>query len=366
MNQTSHNKILMVTGTLDRGGVEAMLLTLAKAGMKFDICVEIPDKGLLEEELLSLGCKVYHLTRRSTSMLKHHKEFFDIVKNYDIVHINTQNAFLALLEVKAAKKAGVKRIVVQSHNTQDWRSKMSLMLHNLCRNKLRESCIPCTCSKIAGEFLFNSESITVIPQIITIERFAFDEEKRKKIRKELSLSNTVLLHAGNFREQKNHKFMLKIMKLLEEEAPGCFTLLCAGSGELFEETKKEAEKENLPIKFLGSVSNMEEVMSASDIFILPSLHEGNPIVTLEAQTNGLPCLLADTITREADETGNVEFLSLDEDVWAKHIIECASALKNKNINRKEYEKVMGKNHSPENMIEKLNELYMLNDTAQKH
>lgn len=96
-------KILQLMGTLDRGGVESMIANLIRHGLKTDICLEIPDKGMMEDELETYGCHIYHLTRRSTSMKKHHKELADIAKNYDIIHVHAQNAFLALIEVKVLK-----------------------------------------------------------------------------------------------------------------------------------------------------------------------------------------------------------------------------------------------------------------------
>lgn len=84
-------RILQVMGTLDRGGVESMIVNLVRNGFKTDICLEIPDKGAMEEELKKYWCQIYHLTRRSTSMAKHHRELAEIARNYDIVHIHAQN-----------------------------------------------------------------------------------------------------------------------------------------------------------------------------------------------------------------------------------------------------------------------------------
>ena len=57
---------------------------------------------------------------------------------------------------------------------------------------------------------------------------------------------------------------------------------------------------------------------------MPSLHEGLPVTGIEAQASGLPCVFADTITREVDITSTSKFLSLNMDaaIWAKNIMEC--------------------------------------------
>ncbi len=62
-------------------------------------------------------------------------------------------------------------------------------------------------------------------------------------------------------------------------------------------------------------------MSAMDFVVMPSLFEGLPLTLVEEQANGLECLVADTITRDADLTGNVHYMSLNEsaDKWARRI-----------------------------------------------
>ena len=66
---------------------------------------------------------------------------------------------------------------------------------------------------------------------------------------------------------------------------------------------------------------------AMDVFILPSLFEGLPVVGIEAQAAGLKCVMSNRVTKEVDITGNVIYLDLKKnslDEWADTILNNAS------------------------------------------
>lgn len=74
--------------------------------------------------------------------------------------------------------------------------------------------------------------------------------------------------------------------------------------------------------FLGVRHDVNRIMQAMDIFVLPSIFEGLPIVGIEAQASGLPCLFSDKITKESKIRDNVEFLSIDDaKIWCTKLNE---------------------------------------------
>ena len=128
---------------------------------------------------------------------------------------------------------------------------------------------------------------------------------------------------GRFFLQKNHNFLIDIFNEVYKKDKSA-VLLLIGDGEL----KKEIEKKVLllglenSVKFLGVREDVNRLMQAFNIFLLPSLFEGLPVTMIEAQAAGLKCIISDKVTKECDITGNVERISLNVSAkkWAEKIL----------------------------------------------
>jgi len=77
------------------------------------------------------------------------------------------------------------------------------------------------------------------------------------------------------------------------------------------------------IIFLGVREDISDLMQAMDVFVLPSHFEGLPVVTVEAQASGLPCVFSSAVTSETNLTQRVKYVSLNNDPkkWAVEIIQ---------------------------------------------
>lgn len=84
------------------------------------------------------------------------------------------------------------------------------------------------------------------------------------------------------------------------------------------------------ILFLENRSDINRIYQAMDVFVLPSRYEGLPVVGVEAQAEGLPCILSDKMTKETKIAENTVFMNLGEGPynWAKAVID---AKKKRNI-----------------------------------
>jgi glycosyltransferase involved in cell wall biosynthesis len=127
---------------------------------------------------------------------------------------------------------------------------------------------------------------------------------------------------GRFSEVKNHRFLLEIFEEISKRMENAFLLL-VGDGEERSFVEEELKRRNLGDKYkiMSNRSDVDELMGAMDVFVFPSLHEGLPIVLIEAQANGLPCVVSDRVPAAVAISNLVEVHSLGESAgeWADAI-----------------------------------------------
>jgi glycosyltransferase involved in cell wall biosynthesis len=135
----------------------------------------------------------------------------------------------------------------------------------------------------------------------------------------------VVGHVARFTEVKNHSFLLDIAVELSKRKPEVRFLLI-GDGPLRTDIQSKAQKLDLEqsIIFAGVRTDVPRLMlSAMDIFLLPSLLEGLPLVLIEAQAAGLPCVFSDDITEEVDVVNSLMHrvsLSQPASFWAESLV----------------------------------------------
>ena len=263
------------------------------------------------KEKLSLhGSYNYILPYRNQNPFKYILELISIIKKgqYQIVHVHGCSATMAV-EMLAAKIAGVKIRISHSHNTKCDHIKADKILrpffYLLCN-------VGFACGKEAGEWMFPSREFSVISNGIDLEKFQYNETVRNEMRKENGLEGKFVLgHVGRFSKQKNHEKLIDIfseMAKIDKDAK----LVLVGDGELKTEIQKRVEKEELDVIFVGTTNEVEKWLQAMDVLVFPSLFEGLPLVLIEAQASGLPCVLSDTVSPETKITDLVEFVNLDK------------------------------------------------------
>ncbi|MBO4990069.1 MAG: glycosyltransferase family 1 protein [Clostridia bacterium] len=310
------------------GGIEACILNyyrhIDRTQVQFDFFVDREDGLLKREEIEKLGGRVIVVPsyRHLFSYVSTLKEIFKR-ERYDIVHVN-MNA-LSVFALYAAKKAGIGVRIAHSHSTSSPRERKKTFLKNLLRPfSKRYATHRFACSVRSGCWLFGERSFRLIPNAVELDAFSFREDKRKEVRERLGLSDAFVVgHVGRFAPQKNHAFLIDVFSELQKRKSNA-VLLLLGDGQEREAMEEKIEKLFLSdrVLFLGNKENAADYYSAMDVFVLPSLYEGLPVVGIEAQANGLPCFFADTITKEAKLTKGVSFFPLEKGsaYWAEEIL----------------------------------------------
>ena len=272
-----------------------------------------------KEKLRKINSKLFVISRKIYNPFGYIKNLTNVAKDYDIIHVHGNSATM-VLEMIAAKLAGVKVRIAHSHNTTCNMKTIDAvarpLFYTLCNGRL-------ACGNEAGYWLFRNKKFTIINNGIDVEKFRFNKDSRDSIRANIGVTDECVIgHIGNFVEQKNHSFLIDIFKKYSEIQPTS-KLLLLGDGPLRCSIQSKVQNLGLEDKviFAGSVDHPEEYVNAMDLVVMPSLFEGLPLTLVEEQANGLSIVAADTITPDANMTGNIRFVPLShaEYIWANHI-----------------------------------------------
>ena len=326
-------RILCILSSLNAGGAETFLMKIYRALpndlYQFDFIVSIAD-GCYTKEVLDRGGKIYKIPERSQDFKGALKGIKNIVKEnkYDTV-LKLGEHSLAVLDMIAAKRGGAKVLAVRSCNAPTDLSFKWRYVHSFFRPLLnRITNVKIAPSQLAADFLFGkSNKAVLLHNGVDLNIFRFSLQDREDIRREFGITDRFVVgHIGRFNEQKNHRYLLEVFQEILKVRSDA-VLLMVGTGALENQIRSwvcELGLENNVI-FAGQRLDIPKLLSSMDVFVFPSLYEGMPNTVIEAQATGLPCVIADTITREANITGLVQYLPLHLSVsdWAKTAVDAA-------------------------------------------
>lgn len=226
------------------------------------------------------------------------------------------------IELVAAWLAGCKVRIAHSHNTTCENQKADKFLRPVFN---RNYTTAFACGQDAGRWMFGKRKFTIIPNGRNLKKYEYDSKKRIEYRNKLGIPSDTLVigHVGRFNRQKNHEYLVHVFGEVYKKKRNSYLVLI-GTGEKVGEIKnlvKELELENNVI-FTGVIENVSDYLSAFDIMLLPSLYEGLPLVVIEWQIAGLPCIVSDTVTKECAITSLVKFESIkkEPEVWANEVV----------------------------------------------
>ena len=326
-------RVLHNIASLHFGGVQAFVMNIYnnidRTKVQFDFIVTPEEKKGLYSQVEQLGGRVYvcpkYTRMNHFAYYKWWNNFFTAYPEYHVIHGHVRST--ASIYLKIAKKHGLATIA-HSHSTSNGSGFLGLIKNTMQLPIRHIADYLFACSDKAGVWLYGEAATKrpnykMIPNGVDLGRFAFHEEKRKEMRQELGIAEDtfVLGHIGRITVPKNHQFLVELFADYHKENSNS-RLLLVGDGELLDTVRQQCAQRGISeaVIMTGSKTNTEDYYQAMDVFVFPSLWEGLPVSVVEAQANGLHCLLSDIITHDVDLTNQVEYLSLnDEELWLKEI-----------------------------------------------
>ena len=338
----NHDKTLRILQIIDNisvdAGVSSMIMNIyrkidrTKLQFDFLVCNKAEDRGKnYESEIRQLGGKVFYFgsplsIESCLSSVRNADKFFkERGCVYRAVHLHTPT--IAEFTLKYAKKYGIKIRIVHSHSTMLSTNRIKTIINKYLVSRIKRYATDYwACSTEAAKFLYGEKfvlkhGVELIWNCVEPEKYLYDEKVRNSMREKYGIKNKyVITHISNFTVIKNHFFLIDVIKKVVKKNKNvmfCFI----GDGDMRYEFENRLREEGVIsyCVFIGRTTSIPEYLSCSDLVILPSIKEGLPVTIVEAQANGVKCILSDSITRECDVSDCI-FLPLDVDTWASSII----------------------------------------------
>lgn len=325
------------------GGISSFIRNKAKAvdssKVVFDIATFNDYPAEFAEEIKAMGGNIYHIPNpKKEGVNNFNQAYTNILKNhgpYDLVHSHV-GGYRAFSFYLLTKKAGIKRFVVHAHssepyyfNGKSFKAKLKTKFEQRLNRMAATDLVSCGKNPSAfyfGEHAVKNKEVMHIPNSIDLDKYMVHyseaELKAKKEALNIPPDRYIVGHVGRVDRNKNHAFLLEIIKKMKEQQLP-FYWIFIGTGVLLDAIKAQVEEENLGdyVQVLGRREDVQTLYPLMDVFVLPSFSEGLPTVCVEAQASGTPCVVSDTITDEIDmELGMVSFEALtDPDGWIQAI-----------------------------------------------
>jgi glycosyltransferase EpsF len=317
-------RVLHVVGRMDRAGAETMLMNYYRAidrdRYQFDFLVFTADRCDYDEEIESLGGRIVRI--EGTSWMTRTIELTRLLRRGEWVAIHSHTNFSNMFPLFAAFLARIPVRISHAHVTDYvrgsflehvYRAAAPLAIRMFSTNRV-------ACGHVAGRLLYSArDRVSIIPNAIPTERFMLDRETvNARVRCALGIGpgTMLLLQVGRLDPVKNQRFTLQLAKTMKSRNAD-FAILLVGRGGLESELRQTIEESGLTshVRLLGVREDVPELLNAANLFILPSLVEGFPVVLVEAQAAGVACLVSARVSPEVDlGMGLIKFLPVPAQV----------------------------------------------------
>ena len=330
-------KVLHVIRGFNNGGTEKYVMNLLKNTYKEyeNILLVYENINYYKKELKNMNITTIIIEPpKKIGFIKSVKKIRSIIKENDIDIVYSYTHYNSSIVMLSAYLEHVNVRITHSHRSSSEQSINPIYLMYIIFNKILIN-IFCNkrlaCGKKAGRSLFYKK-YKIINNGIEIEKYKYNEEVRNKCRKELNIESNcnVIGMIGRLDINKNNIFFIKVFEAYLKRNSNS-KLIIVGDGEQDSKLKEYVNDKKIADKvlFLGKRNDVDKLYNVFDLFALTSKKEGLPYVLLEAQANGLRCLVSDSVDKEANISNKNVYLSLSDDYekWCDEI--------DKNINKRD-------------------------------
>lgn len=296
---------------------------------KFDIDFLVLDHEdpIFEQSVMEAGHNIFHVKgireRDILLLAREAKKFFEAHHDYDILHCHQTNFDFIFLYY--AKRLRIPVRVLHSHSTRADISPLQLWLERFGGKRFATHRMGCSID--AGEFLFGdkveSNAFFLVNNAFEIERFGFNGDDRIAARNKYGIpEDTVVVgQVGRLSSEKRHDVALRALQQLK--AGGLdFRFVIVGDGDLRSEIERTIVDLGLSdrVVMTGAVDAVAPILSALDVYLMPSRFEGVPVALLEALANGCPAVISDVINSVIEDEGLIRVpVDADSEEWAEGV-----------------------------------------------
>jgi glycosyltransferase involved in cell wall biosynthesis len=294
-------RVCQLITTLGIGGAERGLYELVTRmdRQRFEVEVFALRDGPMSAKLAAAGIAVTVLGVRGKWDIMKLPRLTKLIRDgrFDLLHTHLFHADLA--GRPAAKAAGVPHLVhtvwTAEGRFRPWQFAYARLLKQSCNRVI------CVSQSVrdhhAGKSKLPDDAYIVIPWGVDVEKFRRDEASRQRLRSawQLADDDVLLAFVGRLEFYKGVKTLLAALGQLASAGRGVRAVI-AGDGpqrRVVEEFIAHGPGGGL-VRMLGMVSDVPAVLSAADVYVMPSLWEGWPLALGEAMSASLPAIGSDS------------------------------------------------------------------------
>lgn len=368
-----YKRILHVVPDLGYGGVEKVVLNyysqLNHDKYRFDFITH----GKIEDyhsKLISEGSRLFYFkTIGELGYSRYKKQVADSIDlgEYDIIHIHVGH--LTGVYAKVFRSLGASGIISHAHTTRCVNYKQHFLMPLFRLLSIHYSNELIACGADAGKFCFGKAEFRLLPNGLDFNTYKnVMNDDIAKLKKEFDIGTDTLVvgHVGHFSKQKNHSFLTEVIHdFIKVDNNVKFVLVGDGPDREIIQKIIQNNGDEERVFFTGTRNDVVNLMKMFDVFLLPSLFEGLPVVGIEAQAAGTPCIFSNTIDKTVCICKeNCEFVPINEGtkVWVEAINRMRSC--NKNSDENIYEALCKNGYEISASACKLEEIY--NRLIQEH